>query len=71
MVKLKGDARDAFFNLDGIYVRDTVTINNEFVWIQESSKNAIWMAAGRWRIGPKTQMGTDTATFCSEEFQQL
>ena len=60
IVELKGAAKDAQSNKEGIYILSTILVNDKEHWIHDSGSNALWYEKG-WNIGQIENLGISTA----------
>ena len=60
IVELKGAAKDAQSNKEGIYILSTILVNDKEHWIHDSGSNALWYEKG-WYIGQIENLGISTA----------
>ena len=60
IVELKGAAKDAQSNKEGIYILSTILVNDKEHWIHDSGSNALWYDKG-WNIGQIENLGISTA----------
>ena len=61
IVELKGAAKDAQSNKEGIYILSTILVNDKEHWIHDSGSNALWYDDKGWNIGQIENLGISTA----------